>query len=209
MALSDSMVAVDLRMVEEFAKADLKDRTNTKGGEDKLDACLLEKSKAGLWYVYALVESADCDIDESRVSGLICLADSSFDIMMTSTEYLLGLPWTDVEVKDNSLYSGKVAVSCGTLGFMCVESIRRSVKVHGVSEEENNAFVDFIRSWANAMCQATTTSSKVLLSNVPNGPIGAISSVGVCDNGRYTCQIIKDEVTDEVWAFKVMFPVQP
>lgn len=206
MSLSDNMVVSDLRAIEDFAKMDQKYRSNPEEEGLKLDVCLFNKSKAGLWYVYALVESSDCDIDDSRVAGLLCLADGDFNPMMATTDYLLGLPWTDVEADPRSPYTGQVRINCGTIGFMCVESIRRCVQFHGISSDDNCGFSNFIRCWANNMCQGTSISSKVWLSNVPNGPIGAISSVGICDNGMYKCQIIKDDVSGEVYAFRVMFP---
>lgn len=207
MALSDSMVAIDLRMIEEFAMSDLNIRLNKTGGLSLFNACLLEKSKAGLWYVYAMVESSGCDIDDCRVAGLICLADSVFDPIMVSTDYLLGLPWTDLQTSKNGFFSNQVQIECGTIGFLCLESIRRCAGIHGLGSGDYEKFSNFMRSWANAMCQATTSSCKFWLSNVPNGPIGAVSSVGICDNGKYNCEVIRDEITGEIGAFKVMFPV--
>ncbi|GBE61456.1 hypothetical protein, conserved [Babesia ovata] len=205
-ALCDSLVAVDLRLVEDVTCRDLLARSNPEHDAQRLNACVITPTTAGLWYVYALTESSGCDIDETRVAALVCISASVLDPALVSTSYLLELPWKELRGDESQWYSNKLQVECGTVGFLCMESIRRCAKAHGLTAESNEAFCKYIRNWANAMCQATTTSSKICLSNMPNGPIGAVSSVGICDNGTYYCSVLRDDVTGEVSGIKVMFP---
>ncbi|ORM40645.1 uncharacterized protein BXIN_2258 [Babesia sp. Xinjiang] len=206
MALSDSLVAVDLRLVEDFTRVDLLHRCNMLDGVTPVNACLIERSRAGLWYVYAITESSGCEIDEDRVAALVCIASSDIDPTVATAEYLLGLSWKDVPRNVSNWFTNDVQVKCGTVGLLCMESVRRCAKSHGLVPENCEEFSNYIREWANTMCQITTTSSKVSLSNFPGGPIGAVSSVGICDNGNYNCQVLKDEVTEEVSGVKIVFP---
>ncbi|GIX64277.1 uncharacterized protein BcabD6B2_37120 [Babesia caballi] len=206
MALSDSLVAADLRSVEEFTRMDLLARSGLLTDANLIDVCVIERTRAGLWYVYAMIESSGCEIDDNRVAGLVCISEGEFEPARVSTDFINALPWQEVPRDETKWHTNQVQVRCGTVGLLCMESIRRCARTYGLAAEDHEAFSAFIRGWANAMCQATTTTSKICLSNMPNGPIGAVSSVGICDSGRYSCHVLKDELTGEVSGFKMLFP---
>ncbi|GFE54767.1 hypothetical protein BaOVIS_021710 [Babesia ovis] len=206
MALSDSLAAVDVRLLEDFTRMDMLDRCNERDPALQLDACVIEQTKPGLWYVYALTESSGCEIDANRIADLICISASNIDPSFASKDYLVGLAWKDLLPNADKWHSDEIQIHCGTVGLLCMESIRRCAKAHGLKPDDSEEFSAFIRRWANTMCQITTTSSKIALSNFPGGPIGAVSSVGICDNGKYSCQVLHDDVTGEVSGIKITFP---
>ncbi|EDO06417.1 hypothetical protein BBOV_II004620 [Babesia bovis T2Bo] len=208
MALTDSLVAVDVRALEEFTRLDMLDRCNKLEESSKVDACVIERIKSGLWYVYALTESSGCDIDENRIAMLFCISANNIDPAFASSDYLLSLPWKDMTPSSPKWVSDDIHVQCGTVGLLCMESVRRCAKHYGLTPDSSEPFSQFIRGWANTMCQITTTSTKIGLSNLPGGPIGVISSVGICDTGRYNCKITHDDYTGEVSGIKMMFPSQ-
>lgn len=113
-------------------------------------------------------------------------------------------------------FSNIVTVESGQIGLFCVESIRKTSATileetanNGINTKDQldqvfNKNQSYLHSWYDRICQMTVNSSIGIIDYM-NRPIGCVCTTNTFSVTNYLCQVVKDEVTGEVWAIRVNF----
>ncbi|VWU48611.1 conserved protein, unknown function [Hepatocystis sp. ex Piliocolobus tephrosceles] len=113
-------------------------------------------------------------------------------------------------------FTNVLTIESGQVGLFCIESIRNSannlLQKYGQNsvnnkEELENLFMQNMNDlypWFDKICNVTISSSIAIIDymNMPVGSVCISSSDCVIN---YLCEVVKDEITGEVWAIRVNF----
>ncbi|CRG99756.1 conserved Plasmodium protein, unknown function [Plasmodium relictum] len=113
-------------------------------------------------------------------------------------------------------FTNILTVESGQVGLFCIESIKRSSHIllqkninKDITKKEqlNDTFRENLNKlypWYNKICDITLTSSIGIIDFI-DMPVGCVCVSNSDCVVNYLCEIVKDEVTDEIWAIRVNF----
>ncbi|ANQ07704.1 Uncharacterized protein PCOAH_00021430 [Plasmodium coatneyi] len=113
-------------------------------------------------------------------------------------------------------FTNVLTVESGQVGLFCMESIKHSADLlfqkHGMNnissrEQLDNLFnqnMNDLYPWFDKICNLTMSSSVAVI-DFMDMPIGSVCLSSSDCVVNYLCEVVRDEVTDEVWAIRVNF----
>ncbi|SBT79274.1 conserved Plasmodium protein, unknown function [Plasmodium malariae] len=113
-------------------------------------------------------------------------------------------------------FSNMLTVESGQVGLFCIESIKHCADMllqkfgnNDINNEEqlDNLFkqnMNDLYPWYNKICNLTLSSSIAIIDFI-DMPIGSVCMSSADCVVNYLCEVVRDEVTDEVWAIRVNF----
>lgn len=134
----------------------------------------------------------------------------------TNTETEKEVPKENNAIDIHRYFSNIATVESGQIGLFCVESIRKTSATileetanNGINTKDQldqvfNKNQSYLHSWYDRICQMTVNSSIGIIDHM-NRPIGCVCTTNTFSVTNFLCQVVKDEVTGEVWAIRVNF----
>lgn len=127
---------------------------------------------------------------------------------------------TDMEeeiTEFSNYFTNILTTESGQIGLFCVESIKNCAS-NILKDTANNEILEkdeldvifeknlpHLEPWYNKICDLTYRSSIGIIDYMDR-PIGCVCTTSNTINvANYLCEIVKDEITDEIWAIKVNF----
>ncbi|CAA9987856.1 conserved Plasmodium protein, unknown function [Plasmodium knowlesi strain H] len=113
-------------------------------------------------------------------------------------------------------FTNVLTIESGQVGLFCMESIKHSAdllfqkhEMNNISnkEELDNLFnqnMNDLYPWFEKICNLTLSSSVAVVDFI-DMPIGCVCLSSSDCVVNYLCEVVRDEVTDEVWAIRVNF----
>ncbi|KJP87095.1 hypothetical protein AK88_03263 [Plasmodium fragile] len=113
-------------------------------------------------------------------------------------------------------FTNVLTIESGQVGLFCMDSIKNSAdllfKKHGMKnissrEQLDNLFnqnMNNLYPWFDKICNLTMSSSVAVIDFI-DMPIGCVCLSSSDCVVNYLCEVVRDEVTDEVWAIRVNF----
>lgn len=113
-------------------------------------------------------------------------------------------------------FTNILTIESGQGGLFCIESIKHSADLlfqkHGMNnissrEQLDNLFnqnMNDLYPWFDKICNLTMSSSVAVIDFI-DMPIGCVCLSSSDCVVNYLCEVVRDEVTDEVWAIRVNF----
>ncbi|KMZ80934.1 hypothetical protein PVIIG_02152 [Plasmodium vivax India VII] len=113
-------------------------------------------------------------------------------------------------------FTNVLTIESGQAGLFCIDSIKNSADLlfqkHGMKNISSREQLDILFNqnmndlypWFDQICNLTMTSS-VAVVDFMGMPIGCVCLSSSDCVVNYLCEVVRDEVTDEVWAIRVNF----
>lgn len=120
-------------------------------------------------------------------------------------------------IQFSNYFTNVLTTESGQIGLFCVESIKNcassilknTVNNEIIKKDQLDAIFEknlsHLEPWYNKICDLTYYSSIGII-DFMDRPIGCVCATSNTVNvANYLCEIVKDEVTNEIWAIKVNF----
>ncbi|SBT34307.1 conserved Plasmodium protein, unknown function [Plasmodium ovale wallikeri] len=113
-------------------------------------------------------------------------------------------------------FTNILTVESGQVGLFCIESIKHSshmlLQKHGSCAFTNKEQLDDILKqnindlypWYDKICNLTLSSSIAVIDFI-DMPVGSVCMSSADCVVNYLCEVVRDEITDEIWAIRVNF----
>ncbi|CRG94260.1 conserved Plasmodium protein, unknown function [Plasmodium gallinaceum] len=124
--------------------------------------------------------------------------------------------YSDESFHLSNYFTNILTVESGQVGLFCIESIKRSSNIlfekntnNDINNKEqlDNLFrenLNVLYPWYNKICDLTLSSSIGIIDLIDK-PVGCVCISNSDCVVNYLCEIVKDDITDEIWAIRVNF----
>ncbi|KEG03503.1 conserved Plasmodium protein, unknown function [Plasmodium vinckei vinckei] len=122
----------------------------------------------------------------------------------------------DNPINFSNYFTNILTVESGQVGLFCTESIKNCTnallekyEIYDIKNKEEldnffNKNMNDLYSWYNKICN-TTLSSSIAIIDYIDMPLGSVCMSGSDCVSNYLCEVVKDDITGEIWAIRVNF----